>query len=291
MKRTPKNNYYVDRTKLWAFLYLSGFSDNSNESKVLRTALRKEFNVSVAEEKRFNLKKYIQDFMDGELISLEGPVQSYEKQRKLFAEAVVRMSDEYGWKSLVLNENDIWTRDGSVIKGRFIELFSALQKEGYITVKAFSDIDGVIFDVTPKLRSYIRKEVLRELPSQTSQGLKDDGLKSPMALDFDYNSKTREIKVNGIITARPYFDSPNDNVMQILSEKQDGILTREELGKDNPKTFNAFLNEIGIKGTVRKYLFRVSKDQIRLTKKVIVNDPDDIKKLRNEMKLLKKKRG
>lgn len=286
MKRVPRNSYYVDRTKLWAFLYLSGFSDNSSESKTLRAALRKEFNVSVTEEKRFNLKKYIQDFMDGELISLEGPVQSYEKQKKLFAEAVVRMSDEYGWKSLVLNENDIWTRDGSAAKGRFIELFSALQKEGYITIKAFSNADGVIFDVNPKLVKYIKK-------SRLVTAEEENHLEGLMRLTFDYTS-VREIKVNGVVIARPIINSTNDSLIQLIFERRGETLTHAELIKslhsEKLKSFNAFLNEINVKKTIRKYLFQVSKNSIQLRNNMVIKDRNDAKKLREEIRFFQKKR-
>ncbi len=105
-------------------------------------------------------------------------------------------------------------------------------------------------------------------------------------LRLDYNEKTREIKINNILIARPDFESSNDSIIAFLFENDGKVFLKSELKEElkrEIKPFNNFLNDIKIKGALRKYLFNVAKQKIRLIKQVTVIDPIDITKLKNEL--------
>lgn len=115
----------------------------------------------------------------------------------------------------------------------------------------------------------------------------------PFFLNLRINTN-RDIKINNIFISRPEFGGINDEIINFLYKNNKKTFTREELFKHinkKKKDFNTFLNEINIKGEIRKYLFDSSKTKIRLKNKVFIEDAEDIKKINKELEDLKKNRN
>ncbi|NCA93637.1 MAG: hypothetical protein EOM84_00500 [Sphingobacteriia bacterium] len=112
-------------------------------------------------------------------------------------------------------------------------------------------------------------------------------------LILEYNEKTREIKINNILLARPNFNSPNHSLFEFLYERNEQLLNKKEILstlKLKPKEFGTFLNEINIKGTIRKYIVSLSKKNVQLHKKVSITDKNDINEIKKELQKLKNKK-
>jgi len=115
----------------------------------------------------------------------------------------------------------------------------------------------------------------------------------PFFLTLKINSN-RDIKINNIFVSRPEFAGINDEIINFLYKNNGKTFTQEEMSQHlniKKKDFNTFLNEINIKGTIRKYLFDSSKTKIRLKSKVFIEDIEDINKINKELKDLKKNRN
>lgn len=115
----------------------------------------------------------------------------------------------------------------------------------------------------------------------------------PLLLALKINSN-RDIKINNIFISRPEFAGINDEIINFLYKNSGKTFTQEEISQHlnkKKKDFNAFLNEINIKGTIRKYLFDSSKTKIKLKRKVFIEDTEDINKINKELKDLKKNRN
>jgi hypothetical protein len=122
-------------------------------------------------------------------------------------------------------------------------------------------------------------------------GKNDKKLTEFLTLTLDFNKKTREIKINGILIAKPNFNSNNHSLFEYLFANAGNTLKKSELEKIlkiKIKPFNDFLNDIKIKKTIRKYLVHTSKGKVRLTKHIEIDDYDDIQRIRGELKDLRK---
>lgn len=113
-----------------------------------------------------------------------------------------------------------------------------------------------------------------------------------LTLNLDYNVMTRDIKLNNVLVARPNFDSPNHSIFEFLYQNESKIFTKKDLENalkmGKLKDFNVFLNEINLKGIIRKYLFVISKNKIGFRNKVEVIDKNDILKISSELAQLQK---
>ena len=115
--------------------------------------------------------------------------------------------------------------------------------------------------------------------------------KDKLTLNLDYNETTRDIKVNNIFIARPNFGSLNHEMLEFLYNNESKLFTKKELQDSirmgKLKDFNTFLNEINLKGILRKYFFVISKNKIGFRNKVEVLDKADIDEIKNELEQLK----
>lgn len=114
------------------------------------------------------------------------------------------------------------------------------------------------------------------------QGIKDGLSKSLDVLKLDYTSD-RKLLVNGIfLLAEPRYGSINDKLLRFLTEHPNTVYSRKELEDENvleekeDKSFYTFLDDINVKGDLKKVFFSegLSKDSICLT------NPVDDKKLK-----------
>lgn len=158
MKNTRKIKYFLEKEKLFGLIFASSDQTTPSIDPKLRNSILQEFKISYPDLENFNLNEYIQDFINGDLISDATAYQSYEKQRNLFAEEIARRKERYGWKGLQIREEDIWKRYETRKEGRFLELISALQKEKYIEIITLAKDGGFIIDVLQKFQDFIAEK-------------------------------------------------------------------------------------------------------------------------------------
>lgn len=129
---------------------------------------------------------------------------------------------------------------------------------------AFNDVYIRLSEENRKVKEFIKKEELKSTIS------------SRFALSY---TNDRKLLVNGIfLLAEPRYGSINDKMLRFLTEHPNKVYSRKELEDENvlekggkeDKSFYTFLDDINVKGDLRKVFFScgLSKDSICLTNPV-----------------------
>ena len=116
-------------------------------------------------------------------------------------------------------------------------------------------LEDVILRIEEQYNLVVRREIA------------DEAKREGILYEMSYSQHSREIKLNGILIAKPDFESENDRFFSFVYANANRVISRQEIEKGTKsvlgKTNSDILKDLGFKGTLRKIFFAgASRDKV-----------------------------